>query len=154
RFDELQCTVPVMSWVLLSLNVPVAVNCCVAPGETVGFGGLTRIELRVAEVTLSVVEPFTPPWVALMLVLPVARLETTPLLLTVATLLLVEPHVTEWVTFCVLLSLYVPVAIKLRIVPGAIEGLAGVTAIDCKMAGPTLRFVEPVMLARLALIVV
>src|SRR6266849_9955361 len=38
--DELHLTVLVRSWVLPSLNVPVAVNCC-EPSATLGLAGVT-----------------------------------------------------------------------------------------------------------------
>jgi hypothetical protein len=41
-----QVTVPVMSAVLLSTNVPVAVNCCVLPRLIAGFNGVTDMETR------------------------------------------------------------------------------------------------------------
>ena len=47
-------------WVLLSLKVPVAVNCCVAPLVKVGFAGVTAIDFNVAAVTVTVMEP--PYW--------------------------------------------------------------------------------------------
>src|SRR5579864_2575391 len=50
--------------VLLSLYVPVAVNCCVEPTFTVGLLlGVTAIDTSAA-VTVSTVEPFTPPMLA------------------------------------------------------------------------------------------
>src|ERR1700674_3819390 len=39
--DELHLTVLVRSWVLPSLNVPVAVNCCCEPSATLGLAGVT-----------------------------------------------------------------------------------------------------------------
>jgi hypothetical protein len=57
-----------------------------------------------------------------------------PAPLMVATLAFVELQVTELVRFCVLLSLYVPVAVNCCASPAAIEGLAGVTAIDTSVA--------------------
>src|SRR6202007_1720720 len=40
--------------VVLSLNVPVAVNCCVAPLVIEGFAGVTAIDTSVAGFTVSV----------------------------------------------------------------------------------------------------
>ena len=59
-----------------------------------------------------------------------------PPLVIVATAVLVELHVTELVRFCVLLSLYVPVAVYCWVVPLAMEALAGVTASDTSVALP------------------
>jgi hypothetical protein len=47
-FDEVQVAEAVKSCVLLSLKVPVAVNCCVAPALIVAVAGVTAIELNVA----------------------------------------------------------------------------------------------------------
>ena len=44
-FDEFQPTWLVIFCVLLSEYVPVAVNCCVAPVETVALTGVTAIEV-------------------------------------------------------------------------------------------------------------
>lgn len=52
--DEVQVTWPVRIIVLLSLNVPVAVNCCALPWVTVGLLGVTAIDTRVALDTASV----------------------------------------------------------------------------------------------------
>ena len=58
-FDEVHVTEFVKFWVLVSENVPVAVNCCVAPAEIDGLAGVTAIEVRVAAVTFKVVDPVT-----------------------------------------------------------------------------------------------
>ena len=55
----------------------------------------------------------------------------------VATAGVADAHVTWLVRFCVLLSLYVPVAVNCCVVPFAIDGFAGVTAIDCSVAAVT-----------------
>src|SRR5437667_1903800 len=52
--DELQVTWVVRSCVVLSLKVPVAVNCWVVPIGIPGVVGVTVIEARVAAVTVSV----------------------------------------------------------------------------------------------------
>ena len=62
--NELQVTELVRFWVLVSLNVPVAVNCCVVPLGIEGLAGLTAMDTSVAAVTVSVVEPVTLPEVA------------------------------------------------------------------------------------------
>src|SRR5207247_9047036 len=66
--DELQVTWVVRSCVVLSLKVPVAVNCRVVPFAMLGFVGVTAIEERVAFVTVSVVFPETSPSVAVIAV--------------------------------------------------------------------------------------
>jgi hypothetical protein len=62
--NELQVTELVRFWVLLSLNVPVAVNCCVVPLGIEELAGVTAMDTSVAGVTVSVVEPVTLPEVA------------------------------------------------------------------------------------------
>ena len=42
-------------------------------------------------------------------------------------------HATDCVRFCVLLSLKVPVAMNCTLPPGAVNVLAGVTAIDVRL---------------------
>src|SRR2546428_456471 len=70
--DELQVTWVVRSCVVLSLKVPVAVNCRVVPFAMLGLVGVTVIVDRVAAVTVSVVLPETPPKVAVIVVVPAA----------------------------------------------------------------------------------
>jgi len=48
----------------------------------------------------------------------------------------------------------VPVAVNCRFVPDAIEGLAGVTAIDARVAEVTFSVVDPLTVSELAEIVV
>ena len=87
---------------LLSLKVPVAVNCCDTPIGTVGIAGVTAIDTRTAGVTLTVAEPEIVPDVADTPVLPVVKLVTMPWLFTVATLVFAALQLTELVMFCVL----------------------------------------------------
>ena len=49
-----------MSCVLASLKVPVAVNCCRPPAVTVGFNGVTTSETNVPVPIVRVVVPVTP----------------------------------------------------------------------------------------------
>ncbi len=58
---ELQVTADVMFCVVLSVYVPVAVNCSVRPSATVGFVGVTAIEVSAAAVTVYPVDPDTAP---------------------------------------------------------------------------------------------
>jgi hypothetical protein len=104
-----------------------------------GFCGLTTRTLRVAValVTVSNVEPFTLPNVALIVVEPipteVARPFEPVVLPMVAMFVLVELHVTDVVMFCVLESLKVPVAVNCCDAPFWIEGFAGVTAMEFRV---------------------
>jgi hypothetical protein len=63
-------------------------------------------------------------------VLPAATLVASPVALIVAILVAEEVHVAVLVRFCVLLSEKVPVAVNCFVAPFAIEGLAGVTAME------------------------
>ena len=96
--DELQVTCVVMSRLVPSEYMPVAVNCLVLRIGMIGVVGVTEIEDRVAEVTVGVVLPEILPAVAVMFEVPVARAVTRPLLLTVATDVLDELQVTCVVT--------------------------------------------------------
>ena len=130
----LHCTDCVMSCVLLSVNVPVAVNCCVVPSGIVGTAGVTAIETNSAVVTFSVVVPLTVLKVAFTLVLPTATLCATPPASTVAMLLSPMLQFTVAVRSVVLPSVYVPVAFNPSVVPNANEELAGVIAMDSNAA--------------------
>jgi hypothetical protein len=138
----------------LSLNVPVAVNCCVLPAGTDGFAGVTAIDDNTAAVTVNVVVPFTDPDAALIVTgppnfTPVA----SPAALIVATVVSDELHVTVLVMFCVELSLNVPVAVNCCVFPAATEGFAGVTAIETRLAFVTVSVVDPTTAPLVALIV-
>jgi len=67
---ELQCESMLTSWVEASLNVPVAMNCWVAPVLTVAFVGVMATETRVPEPTVTMVVPLTPDKVAVTLSVP------------------------------------------------------------------------------------
>jgi hypothetical protein len=64
-----------------------------------------------------------------------------------------DVHVTELVKFCVELSEKVPVAVNCSVLPFAIEGFAGVTAIDTSVAEVTVSNVDPLTLPDVAMIV-
>jgi len=93
--DEVQSTDALMSWVLESLNVPMAANCLVVPTAMLEFAGVTAIETSVAAVTLSEAVPLTDPDVAVMVVVPLATPVALPFTSTVATEVVDELHVTE-----------------------------------------------------------
>lgn len=132
--DELQVTMLVMSCWLPSLKVPSAVYCCWTPSEIGADCGETSILVTVALVTVRAVEPDTEPWVAVIVVVPGATAVACPCrpaaLLIVATAVLDEVQVTLAVMFWLVLSAYKPVAVNCGLVPGAAEGLVGVTVID------------------------
>ncbi len=115
----------------------------VAPTTMEEFAGVTAIETSVAGVTVRTVEPLIEPEVAWIVDVPVPTpVATLPAM--VATLVVAEDQVTELVRFCVLLSLYVPVAVKVSVRPLAMEGFAGVTAMETS-ATVTVNPVEPVI---------
>src|SRR5690348_470826 len=109
-------TVLVRFCVVLSLNVPVAVNCCVVPKATEESAGVIAMERSTAAVTVRVVDPDTLPEVAATVVVPIPTLVARPcdpaVLLTLATLGLLETHCTVVVMFWVEPSVNVPVAVN------------------------------------------
>jgi hypothetical protein len=103
--DELQVTCEPTSLVVLSENVPVAINCWVVPAANDGFVGVTAIDASVAAVTASVAEPLTFSIFAVMVVLPTITLVAFPEASTVATALSDDDHVAVVVTSFVVLLL-------------------------------------------------
>jgi hypothetical protein len=101
-FEELQATEFLRFCVLPSLYVPVAVNCCVAPLEMIGFVGVTTIDVSTAAaVTVKVVEPLTEPDAASIVELPAPTAVAKPAPLIVAADVFEELQATEFVRFCV-----------------------------------------------------
>ena len=93
---------------VVSENVPVAVNCCRTPSGIEEFAGVTAIDTRVALVTVSVAVPEIEPNVAVIVVGPTAKPSAVPF---VGTVSLIEAwvgtdevQVTLLVMFCVLPS--------------------------------------------------
>ena len=111
------------------------------------------IETSVGDPTVSVVEPLTVPEVAVIVVTPCAMLVASPVLPTVAMLGLEEVQVTELVRFCVVLLLYVPVAVNCWFVLTGIVGFAGVTAIETRAGGVTVSVVVALIVPEAAFIV-
>jgi hypothetical protein len=75
-------------------------------------------------------------------------------LLIVATLVVNEVHLAVLVRFCVLPSLYVPVAANCCVPPNEIDGYAGVTAIDISTGGLIVRLVDPIIAPSVAVTLV
>ena len=69
--DELHATCAVRSWTVLSVKIPVAVNCVFLPSAMLGLVGVTPIDASVAEFTVRVVLPVIPENIALTVVGPV-----------------------------------------------------------------------------------
>jgi hypothetical protein len=75
----LQLNVFVRSSIVPSENIPVAVSCSLKPLAKEGFAGVIRSEVSIAAVTVTVVEPWTPPRVAVIGVFPTFTPVTSPL---------------------------------------------------------------------------
>jgi hypothetical protein len=107
-FPVLQDTELVRSCVLVSLKVPVAVNCCVVPRGIDADGGFTLMDTTTAGVTVRSVLPLTEPAVAVIVVEPCAVAVARPCapctLLIEATLAAEELHVADVVRSCMLPS--------------------------------------------------
>jgi hypothetical protein len=110
-----------------------------------GFAGVTAIDCSVAAVTVSKVEPLMDDDVAVIVEVPTPAALARPAALIVAVVVVPELHVTVLVRFCVVPSLKVPVAVNCCVAPLAIDGFAGVTAIDCNVAAVTVSKVEPLI---------
>jgi hypothetical protein len=96
------------------------------------------IEVNVAAVTVSgTLAETRAPSVAVMFADPTPTALATPLLLTLATDVLSEVHVTILVRFCFVPSLYRPIAVKDSVKPFATPGAGGVTEMDCSTAEVT-----------------
>jgi hypothetical protein len=128
----------------------------VVPRAIEGVAGVTAIETKAAAVTVSVVDPLIDPEVAEMLAVPGATVVANPIvepaLLIVATLGVSELHCTVAVMFCMLPSVYVPVAVNCWVVPNGRVGIAGVTAIETNVAAVTVTVVEPLIVPEVAVI--
>ncbi len=143
-FVDDHATVVVRFFVLPSLYVPVAVNCCVAPKVMEGFMGVTAIETKLGATTVNVAEPVIELDVAEMFVVPAETLLAIPLLPIPATLGDEELHVEVVVRSLVLPSVYVPVAVNCWFAPCVMEAVGGVTAIETNAGGVTVNRVLPV----------
>jgi hypothetical protein len=130
--SEAQVTLEVISFVELSLNEPVALNCCVAPMPTEGFAGVTAMETRV--ITVSFVLPITVPLVAWMVLVPPASAVARPPVEMVAVPGVSEAQVTLEVISFVELSLNEPVAVNCCVAPALMLGFGGVTAMLLRVA--------------------
>src|SRR6266568_4090228 len=75
-------------------SLAVALSCSVLPTATLANAGLTVTEATGTTVTVSDAVPLCPPLVAVMVVEPAARAVTSPLVPTVATVVLPLDHAT------------------------------------------------------------
>lgn len=113
------------------------------PAGTAVVTGFTAMDTTVAGVTVRRVDPFTSLSAAVIMDVPTERDVAKPAGLTLATAGLAELQLTEVVRSCWLPSVNVPVATNCCVVPDAMEGLAGLTAMDTRAAFPTVRVADP-----------
>src|SRR4051812_3453322 len=118
-----------------------------APTLIPGLAGATVIDCSVVpgSVTVSTVDPVAPCAFAVMVdhpaVIPFAR----PVPSMDAAAPSDELHVAKLVRSTVLPSLYIPVAVNGCEIPASSEEFAGVTAIVCSLADPTVRPAVPII---------
>ena len=98
--------------------------------------------IRGPPVTVKAVEPEMPPDVAVIVVVPAATDVASPVVAIVATPTFDELQTADAVKFCVVLSDKVPVALNCWVVPWAILGFAGVTAMESSVKDVTVRVVD------------
>jgi len=113
---DVQVTVEVKIFVVPSVYVPLAINCCFVPRAILGLAGVTAMDTSVAVVTVNVVLPVIAPNVAVMVVMPADNEVASPLepaaLLIVAIAGAEDVQVTDDVRSCVVEFAYIPVAIN------------------------------------------
>jgi hypothetical protein len=130
--EELQCVIRVISWVVESLNVPVATNGWVVPKAMFGLAGAMASDTSVPLPTVIVVVPVIPE--------EIAEIVTEPLFLPCAipelrieAIFGFDDFQTSALRFVPLLpSLKVPVACNWMEVPFSILGLLGLIAIETR----------------------
>ena len=115
-FDELQLTLPVMVCTLLSLKVPVAINCCLVDDAMVALVGAMVIETSFGAM-VRLTEPLTELIVAVTETVPFDVAVSTPPAATVARPAGDVVQLTEEVRSLVVLSLYLPVAVTCSVSP-------------------------------------
>jgi hypothetical protein len=112
-----------------------ALYCTVLPRATLcGAVGVIAMLLRVALVTVRLAWPDRPPKTAIIVLLPAAMPYANPgkfdPLAIVAAAGLTDDQITDEVISCVVPSANVATALKRVVVPPAIVGAAGVTAME------------------------
>jgi len=152
-FDDFQSASWVRSCVVLSLNVPVAVNCLFASSGMVELAGAIASETKVALLTVTEAVPEIDPEVAVTVDVPATIAAPSPVELTVRTFCALDDHCTDGST-CVLPSSKVPVAVNCCSVPIASEAADGETLIEVRCAATTVKEVESVRAPTLAVMVV
>ena len=119
-----------------------------------GRAGVTAMEERVAAVTVRIVLPEILPWVAVMVTAPAVTAVAKPLVSIWAHDVSDELQVTCAVISSVVPSEYVPMAVNCRLTPTGMLGAVGVTAMEDRVAGVTVRVVLPEILPKVAVMVV
>jgi len=142
-FDDFHSTSWVRSCVVVSLNVPVAVNCLFASLGMVELVGAIANETKVALVTVTEAVPEIDQEVAVTVDVPATIAVPNPVELTVRTFCALDDHCTDGSTW-VLPSSNVPVAVNCCSVPIASEAVDGETLIEVRCAATTVKEVESV----------
>jgi hypothetical protein len=106
-----------------------------------GLAGVKNTKDKIADVTVRVVLPEIVPEVAVIVAIPTAMGVATPALLTVATDVGDELHVTRVVISILVPSEYAPEAVNCWVSRPGMLGLAGVTDIEDKVAEVTVRII-------------
>lgn len=132
--EELQLTLLVRIWVLLSLYVPVAVNWSVVACAIEGAAGVIAIETSPGA-TVTLKEPEAEPDLAVIEQLPLLFAVSIPLAETEATVEFEELHIALLVRFCEVLLLYRPVAVSCCDCPTVRLALAPVTCTELRTGG-------------------
>ena len=151
---EVQTAELVTSWAGPEVKLAVAMNCCVVPLAIVGLPGVTTTEMTVALVTVRVALPDTAPTAAEMAVCPGSTEVASPVPSTVAVAGVPDIQLAVAVTSRMLASLKVAIAVNCWVVPSAMAGVPGVTAMDTIVAAPTVRSVLPLCPSKVAVMVV
>jgi len=138
---------------VLSLKVPVAVNCLLASSGMVELTGAIASETRIALVTVTEAVPEIEPELAVTVDVPAPIAVPSPVELTVRTLFALDDHWTD-VSTCVLPSSNVPVAVNCCSVPIASEDVDGEIEMEVRCAATTVRDVESVRDPTVAMMVV
>ena len=124
--DEVQVTLPVMSWVLLSSYVPTALNDSLVFTAIDGLAGVMAMETSVG-FTCNVAEPVIDPDTAEIVVEPLAFVDTSPPAATVATSVADEFHLAELLRSLDEPSLNVPRAVNCSVVFAGSDKLSALT---------------------------
>jgi hypothetical protein len=152
--ELVQFTSVVISVVLSSVYVPIAVNCRVSSTPIVTLSGVTEIDSRIGTTTVKLVEPLIPSRVAVIVVVPTATGVASPNVSMLATAVSELVQFTSVVISVVLSSVYVPIAVNCRVSSTPTVALSGVTEMDSRIGIIAVKLVEPLMPSRVAVIVV